>query len=212
MRTTMKMAALAIAACVAAMAPFRAPPERDMASGFPGWPTEIDGAALTALPLSARELAFGRDFPGRIGRFTDGRREIILRWVAAPTRKLHPAADCLRGAGYQITPRPGARDAQGRVMACLRATKGGETIAVCERIDGPDGRSWPDASSWYWAALWGQTTGSDTGSTGADADASSQHFEATRPRTAHPQVDRPQADRPQTAGGPWWAYTFAQIE
>src|SRR5262245_24389500 len=52
---------------------------------FGGWPTHYEGLALTELPLTQREVAFTRDFPGRVGRFTDGRREIIVRWVNAPT-------------------------------------------------------------------------------------------------------------------------------
>ena len=80
---------------------------------FPGWPTHYEGRALTELPLTQRELAFVRDFPGRVGRFSDGRREIIIRWVGAPTRRLHPAADCFRGLGYSMTPMPVRQDATG---------------------------------------------------------------------------------------------------
>ena len=62
---------------------------------FPGWPTQLDGQLLQPLPLSEKERLFAGDFPGRIQRFSDGRREYILRWLFSPTRKLHPASDFL---------------------------------------------------------------------------------------------------------------------
>ncbi len=68
----------------------------------------------TALPLSDREQRFVSGFPGRIARFTDGKREIIVRWVTRETRMLHPAADCFRGMGYAIRPLPIYIDERGR--------------------------------------------------------------------------------------------------
>ena len=99
------LAMLLISAALAALAPFvphgteRA---AQAAANFPGWPTAFEGRPLTELPLSSREQSFGRDFPGRIGRFSDGTREVILRWVADPTRRLHPASDCFKGSGYAV--------------------------------------------------------------------------------------------------------------
>jgi len=52
-------------------------------------------------PLSNRETRLMNRFPGRIARFTDGNREIILRYVASPTRTLHPAAECFEAVGYR---------------------------------------------------------------------------------------------------------------
>lgn len=122
--------------------------------GFPGWP-----AHLAPLPLTAREEALAREFPGRVGRFTDGSAEIVLRWVARPTRQLHPAADCLRGAGWRVEPAPVRLDLEGRQWGATRATRGATTLEITERIHDAAGRSWPDASSWYWAALLGRTQG-----------------------------------------------------
>ena len=122
---------------------------------FPGWPAAYEGRTLTEMPLSQRELAFVRDFPGRVGRFTDGRREIIIRWVGAPTRRLHSAADCLRGVGYSITPMPARRDATGTAMGCFRATNRNENFTVCEVIRDERGEGWPDVSAWYWNAIFG---------------------------------------------------------
>jgi hypothetical protein len=123
--------------------------------GFPGWPTTYEGRTLTELPLSPREMGFVRDFPGRVGRFSDGRREIIIRWVDAPTRRLHPAADCLRASGYRIVPMPARTDASGVTMSCVRASGPAGDMAVCEVIRDERGQSWPDVSAWYWHAMLG---------------------------------------------------------
>jgi hypothetical protein len=120
---------------------------------FPGWPSHYEGRALTELPLTARESAFARDFPGRVGRFSDGRRELIIRWINAPTRRLHPAADCLRASGYGITPLPARTDAAGSAMSCFTAHRGAESLRVCEVIRDQRGESWPDVSAWYWHAM-----------------------------------------------------------
>ena len=145
-----------LAALAAALAPlFARTGDTAAAKDFPGWPTHYEGRALTELPLTQRELAFVHDFPGRVGRFTDGRREIIIRWVGAPTRRLHPAADCLRGSGYTITPMPGRTDASGAAMGCFRARHGAERMTVCELIRDQRGASWPDVSAWYWNGMLG---------------------------------------------------------
>jgi hypothetical protein len=125
---------------------------------FPGWPTHYEGRALTEMALSAREAAFVRDFPGRVGRFSDGRREIIIRWIGAPTRRLHSAADCLRGSGYGVTPAHVTKDASGAAMGCFRASHASGDMKFCELIRDEQGNSWPDVSAWYWNALFGATS------------------------------------------------------
>jgi len=122
---------------------------------FPGWPTRYEGRQLTEVALTQRESAFVRDFPGRVGRFSDGRREIIIRWVGAPTRRLHSAADCLRGVGYTVVPMPVRKDAAGAAMGCWRASRGSDAIRVCEVIRDEAGDSWPDVSAWYWNTMFG---------------------------------------------------------
>jgi hypothetical protein len=129
-----------------------------MEIGFPGWPTHHDGDTLRQMPLTQRELAFVRDFPGRVGRFSDGRREIIIRWVGAPTRRLHPAVDCLRASGYSIAALPARRDGRGAPMGCFRASRGDESMRVCEVIRDEQGQSWPDVSAWYWHAVLGTSS------------------------------------------------------
>lgn len=126
---------------------------------FPGWPAVWADRPLRELALSARERTFASGFPGRIGRFSDGEREIILRWVTSPTRLLHPASDCFRGLGYAIEPRAMQRDPEGRPMACFMASRGNDRLSICELIVSEKAESWPDVSSWYWSAVFGNSTG-----------------------------------------------------
>ena len=126
---------------------------------FGGWPAQLDGQGLRALPLTERELRFGGDFPGQIGRFTDGRREVIIRWVTEATRKLHPASDCFEGIGFHVRPLPLHVDGDGSLWSSFLATRGDERLHVRERIYTSTGESWPDVSSWYWAAARGTSAG-----------------------------------------------------
>lgn len=129
-------------------------------AAFPGWPAQFEGRALTVLPLTQREQRFAANFPGRIGRFTDGEREIVIRWVAQETRALHPAADCFRGLGYRVRPLPVRVDERGQHWGSFAANRDEETLRVYERIYETNGaQSWTDVSSWYWRALLGQTHG-----------------------------------------------------
>jgi len=152
-------AAFFLAACAAALAPLigRADDPAGADANFPGWPSHYEGRALTMLALSQREAAFVRDFPGRVGRFSDGRREIIIRWVGTPTRRLHPAADCFRGSGYSVAPMPIGTDANGAAMGCFRARRQSDNLIVCEVIRDGRGESWSDVSAWFWHAIFGAT-------------------------------------------------------
>lgn len=124
-------------------------------AAFPGWPRRFEGRALTELPLTAREERFGRDFPGKIARFTDGEREVIMRWVTERTRKLHPASDCFRGTGYAVRPAALRVDEAGQRWGSFTATRGGERLRVYERIytEGRGDQGWTDVSAWYWSAV-----------------------------------------------------------
>ncbi len=126
---------------------------------FPGWPVHPAGRGWRELPLGEREAGFAKDFPGRVARFHDGEREWVLRWVTSPTRRLHPAADCFRGAGYVITPLSIVTDEKGRRWARFRAERDGERLLVRERIEpaaNPTAEGWTDASSWFWSAALGR--------------------------------------------------------
>ena len=152
---------LFVLACIlAAIVPFlvSAPAVTDTGD-FPGWPTEFEGKALQSLPLTALEQRFAERFPGRIARFSDGKREIILRWVAEPTRKLHPARDCFRGSGYKVEALPMQVDARGQRWSRFLATRNQESLLVRERISDERGGQWTDVSSWYWSSFWRESAG-----------------------------------------------------
>lgn len=153
---SIRLVSFLVAAVLATLAPLAGTraPAAPAADAFPGWPSKIGGRTVTPLPLTAREHVFARDFPGRIGRFTDGEREYVLRWVAAPTRRLHPASDCFRGLGYKVASRPMRLSLAGAPMSCFRATGPRDAFDVCEQVTGIAGGHWPDVSSWYWHALW----------------------------------------------------------
>lgn len=144
----------AIAFCV----PFFDNPTRSSSThSTPTWPTHFESHPLQQLPLSHNEKMFKRDFPGAIARFSDGRREIIMRYVTRASRRLHPAGDCLKGAGFSVNPLPIRVDLHQHLWGCVRAIRAGNTVRVCERIYDQSGNSWSDVSSWYWAALFGRT-------------------------------------------------------
>lgn len=125
----------------------------------PTWPEQFAGRPLRPLDLTAQEARFSQGFPGHVARFTDGSREIILRWVHVPTRRLHPAADCLKGVGYAIRPQPIRVDTDDQHWGCVRASRAGQHMQVCERVFDHQGQSWSDVASWYWATALARTTG-----------------------------------------------------
>jgi hypothetical protein len=128
---------------------------------FPGWPGGYAGRGLQSVPLTEREKRFTKGFPGRIGRFTDGSREIIIRWLARETRALHPAVDCFKAAGYAIQPQAIKIDEHGHRWGAFLATRGEESLRVYERVySGVSAdENWTDVSSWYWSALLGRSRG-----------------------------------------------------
>ena len=123
------------------------------------WPERFEGRVLTPLPLTARELKFSDDFPGHVARFSDGQREVIIRYVTEATRMLHAASDCLRGVGYSITPSALEVDANGNKWSAFRAVRGTDVLNVRERIFDEQGHSWTDVSAWYWAVMMGRAEG-----------------------------------------------------
>jgi hypothetical protein len=147
-----------VACVVAALMPilaaqFKTTATVTMPVAFPGWPDQFEGKTLTPLPLNEMEKTFASGFPGRFGRFTDGEREIIIRWVTEATRMLHFSSDCFQGLGYEVKPLPVHRDNHGSLWASFEATKNGERLRVYERINSDSGETWTDVSAWYWSAL-----------------------------------------------------------
>ncbi|MET0261821.1 MAG: hypothetical protein ABW223_02900 [Rariglobus sp.] len=128
-------------------------------AGFPGWDTAPISPTWQQQPLGNREARFTRDFPGVTGLFTADGRTYVVRWLERPTRKLHPAADCLRALGYDITPCPIRQQADGTLWSAFEAVRGPDHLRVHERISGADGRSWTDISTWFWHAALGRAEG-----------------------------------------------------
>lgn len=156
-------AALAVLLMFAALLPLALPAADAQAAGrshHVEWPSQWEGRALQPLALSAVEHRFAQRFPGAIARFSDGERVLVLREVDAPTRMLHPAADCFRGLGHHIENTRLERDAQGRLWRSFEAAApDGQRLLVRERIEAPDGSSFTDASAWFWAASLGSSSG-----------------------------------------------------
>ncbi|MDK2124114.1 exosortase Q [Parachitinimonas caeni] len=128
------------------------------------WPSHFDGRPLRPLALSSVERAFLASFPGAIGRFDNGEQVVTLRQVNVATRKLHPASDCFRGLGYQISAigllqRPDSHLRAPKLQRCFIARKGDRRLHVCELIEDRQGRTFTDVSAWYWSAQTGESTG-----------------------------------------------------
>ena len=129
------------------------------AVAFPGWASAPIPTGLTYVPLDPRAVRFAADFPGKISTFTDGTRTYVVRWVRTPTRKLHPASDCLRGLGYHVQPTPVFAAADGSCWGTSSARHGTELLRVSERIVDSTGREWTDVSAWFWSASLGHSAG-----------------------------------------------------
>ena len=154
--------ALTVACICAAFAPalLRQESEATVAAHIqPQWPTHFQGRMLSALPLSTRESAFLAGFPGAVARFTDGERDIVMRWVTQPTRRLHPAEDCYRGLGYTVDTSRIVTDADRARWRCFKASRKQDAREVCEQLQDQEGGRWTDVSAWYWAALLQRSNG-----------------------------------------------------
>ncbi len=117
------------------------------------FPKSFEHKQLRELDLTELEEYFMEDFPGIVKRFTDGEKELIIRYVKEATRKLHSPADCFAGNGYQILPLPLKIDKDGNRWSCFSARKSEKNLKVCERIFTDSGENWTDVSAWYWSAL-----------------------------------------------------------
>jgi hypothetical protein len=151
--------AIALATMLAAVAPLwpdsgTAPPR--LAAD---WPASFEGRAITPIAPAPEDAQIARDFPGHIARFTDGRRQIVLRRVATATRRLHPARNCFGALGYDVAPAPMRITGGGRTSSCFEAIGHGRRLLICEQVGDRAGRAFPDIPSWYWPALLGSSRG-----------------------------------------------------
>lgn len=131
------------------------------AAEFPGWPATFEGESIREGPLLPEEAAFASHFPGRVGRFVCGEKTVIIRWVTRPSHRVHSAGDCLRASGWTVRPLPLEVDPAGvgGAWGAFRCVRGSVVLQVREQCSAPDGRTWPDVSSWFWAAWSGRTAG-----------------------------------------------------
>lgn len=126
---------------------------------FGGWPHSFEGQTLTPVSLSEWELNFAQNFPGRIAKFNAGSSQVLMRWIKRESRQVHSVQDCLRGAGFTVTPQALAVRPNGDRWATFFAVKNDTKLSVRERITDSQGGAWTDVSEWYWAALTGKSRG-----------------------------------------------------
>lgn len=157
----MRKSHLLLIACIcAAVAPVFSS-DRRSATGesVPPWPTSFQGRALHEVPMDERERGFLAGFPGAVVRFTDGERDIVMRWVTQPTRRLHPAEDCYHGLGFETSQSRIVSDAERHRWRCFVASRGEERREICEQLQDLEGHRWTDVSAWFWAAALGRSEG-----------------------------------------------------
>lgn len=123
------------------------------------WPTEFNEVRLQQLPLDQSERRFVESFPGEVRKYAAGGSELIVRALSTATRKLHPAADCLRAVGYTVRPAKAEQTIAGAIRGCVDAVGANGKFRVCEHIEDAQGRTFSDVSSWYWAAVMGDSVG-----------------------------------------------------
>lgn len=124
------------------------------------WPEKLDGKVLKELPVyneNKKLKSFLADFPGQVKVFSDGERIYIIRFVNKMTRKLHPASDCYRAAGYKVEFQPTLIKSAGEHWSSFKASRADREVMVRERITDSLGSQWTEPSAWYWSALKNET-------------------------------------------------------
>ncbi|MDQ1258085.1 MAG: hypothetical protein QG656_2694 [Candidatus Hydrogenedentes bacterium] len=133
------------------------------------WPRTWNSVSLVPVPLEVDVERYLRAFPGQMAQFRlDGTgARVLLRRCTQATRALHPAEDCYRALGYTCEPIPAVQDEAGHLWSRFRVTRpdgSSSTVRQCYfAVDGEaaardlddwivGASSWPDVSSWYWAA------------------------------------------------------------
>ena len=93
----------------------------------------------------------------RLEHFRDGRHEYTVRTIVEPSRRVHPAEECYRATGWQVRALPMRIDSYR--WGCFEATRAAERVEVCETFVDRGGRSWSDAGSLWWSALFARGAG-----------------------------------------------------
>ena len=156
------LAALASLLAVCALTPLAWPrgTAEPPATSPTEWPRRVERPAAAAAGARPGRSALRRPVP-RAGSSASPTSRACSCWreVRTPTRMLHPATDCYRGLGYRVVDARLERDPQSRLWRCFVAERDGRRVRVCERIEDARGLAFTDASSWFWAAQLGRSTG-----------------------------------------------------
>jgi len=128
---------------------------------FPGWPETFEEKPWIHSSRPGKDAAFAAGFAGRTAVFRQEARWVVLRWLEAPSRAVHPAADCFRARGYRVDAPGLVRDEGGFLWTEFSARRGNERWRVRERLvsEVDPSLSWTDVSAWYWAALFEPKSG-----------------------------------------------------
>ncbi len=122
--------------------------------------TAYQGQPVEEVPLSPREEAFARNFPGQLRVYRVGNDTLIVRHVTKATRMLHPSYHCLKAEGFSISNSSLQTDPKGHQSSTYQANLNNEAYLVSEVIRSADGsRHWTDVSAWYWHALFNPNSG-----------------------------------------------------
>src|SRR6185503_14024489 len=113
------------------------------------------------------ESRFAAEAGGRVGRFTGGGHDWIVRWIGSASRAVHPAEECYRATGWDVKPLPMRFTVDGddallsRSMrwGCFEARRASARLEVCQMIVDSGEKSWSDGGSWWWSAMLGRTAG-----------------------------------------------------
>jgi exosortase/archaeosortase family protein len=163
--------ALYLTALLALAVPF-AVAERPHAGGDSiAWPERVAGERFSIGPQEPGLASYRAVFLGTMaqGRLEPSGRLVLLRQCVEPTLTLHTSENCYVVAGFQCAALPAERDAQGHLWSRFSAVHpdgrsyvvkqcffsvDAESVGSSNRLeDWTAGRpSWPDSSSWYWAA------------------------------------------------------------
>ena len=156
----MKLCVAFFSLCLwAGLCPLRMSREAISAKPVPGVPAGLLPVDAGTVPLDDRQRRFLAGFPGRAEVFANGNQTWVVRTVTQPTRKLHPAGDCLRALGYGTAPGPLFQEPNGVCWGTWTATRDGQRFGVRERVVDSRGQSWTDVSAWFWHAVLGRTDG-----------------------------------------------------
>ncbi|MBL7646170.1 MAG: exosortase/archaeosortase family protein [Candidatus Hydrogenedentes bacterium] len=178
---TVSGAAFYLAALLAFAVPFAVAERPHEGGNSVPWPTMLMGERFVASPPDPALAKYRDIFLGTMvqGVLEASGRLVLLRQCVEPTLSLHTSENCYVVAGFQCAALPAERDAQGHlwsrfsavhpdgrsyvVRQCFFSVDSGSVKASNRLEDWTTGRpSWPDSSSWYWAAA---RPGSEVGHT-----------------------------------------------